>query len=196
MLHLRQLLAFLRLLLASRVDIVLENIVLRHQICVLSRQKKRPRLNRLDRIFWVWLPSFWAGWRLYWRWKSRRKSGRPPIRREIRELVRRMARENPLWGSPRIHGEILKLGFLVSQPTVRRSPALSPARQRLDLRRRVLALGEEHGHQGSPDRKELTLAKSIRGKADRIDPERMNRSRDSIGRTALAESSCGVSALL
>jgi len=63
MLYLRQILAFLRLLAAPRADILLENIALRHQLGVLSRQKKRPRLNRLDRMFWVWLSSFWAGWR-------------------------------------------------------------------------------------------------------------------------------------
>jgi hypothetical protein len=58
------------------------------------------------------------GWRLYWRWKSRRKKGRPQVDAETRQLVRRMARENPLWGAPRIHGELLKLGFDVAESTV------------------------------------------------------------------------------
>ncbi len=138
MILLRQLFALLRLLVASRVDIVLENVALRHQLRVLSRRGSRPRLRRLDRILWVWLSRLWhrwtdvlvivqpetvvrwhrKGWRLYWRWKSRRKTGRPSIEREIRDLVRRMALENPLWGAPRTHGELLKLGFVVSETTV------------------------------------------------------------------------------
>ncbi len=140
MLLLRQFLALLKILFAPRSEIVLENIALRQQISVLSRRSKRPRLRCRDRVFWVWLSRLWArwrdslvivqpdtvvrwhrrGWRLYWRWKSRGKTGRPQIEREIRELVRRMARENPLWGAPRIHGELLKLGFVVAETTVAR----------------------------------------------------------------------------
>ncbi len=138
MILLRQLFALLRLLVASRVDIVLENVTLRHQLRALSRRERRPRLRRLNRILRVWLSRVWhrwtdvlvivqpetvvhwhrKGWRLYWRWKSRRKTGRPSIEREIRDLVRRMARENTLWGAPRIHGELQKLGIDVSQTTV------------------------------------------------------------------------------
>lgn len=138
MLHPRQLLTFLWLLLAPQTEIILENIALRQQLCVLSRQKRRPRLRGFDRIFWVWLSRIWTGWRsslvivrpdtvigwhrqgwrLYWRWKSRTKAGRPQIDIEIRDLVRRLARENPLWGAPRIHGELLKLGFVVAESTV------------------------------------------------------------------------------
>jgi hypothetical protein len=59
-----------------------------------------------------------AGFRAYWRWKSRARSGRPPLDRELRELIRRMSKENPLWGAPRIHGELLKLGFEVAESTV------------------------------------------------------------------------------
>lgn len=138
MFHLRQLLAFLRTFFSLRADILAENVALRHQVLVLSRRKKRPRLRRLDRAFWVWLSRLWSGWRnalvivkpatvvgwhrkgwrLYWGWKSRAKTGRPQVDREIRALVRRMAGENPLWGAPRIHGEMLKLGFDVGETTV------------------------------------------------------------------------------
>ena len=137
-LRMSQFLALLKILFAPRAEIILENIALRHQISVLSRQSKRPRLRRSDRVFWVWLSRLWAGWRtalvivkpdtvvrwhrqgwrLYSRWKSRGKTGRPQIDREVRELVRRMARENPLWGAPRIHGELLKLGFEIAESTV------------------------------------------------------------------------------
>ena len=138
MFPLRQLLALFWLLVASRTDIVLENIALRHQVAVLSRERRCPRLRRLDRVFWVWLSRLWGrwrtalvivrpetvtrwhrqGWRIYWRWKSRRKTGRPATDAELRALIRRMARENPLWGAPRIHGELLKLGFAIAQTTV------------------------------------------------------------------------------
>ena len=135
---LRQLAVILRLVVTPRTDIILENIALRQQLGVLSRRSKRPRLNRRDRMFWVWLSCIWndwrtslvivkpdtvvgwhrKGWRLYWRRKSRAKTGRPQIDREVRDLVRRMAHENSLWGAPRIHRELLKLGFTVAQATV------------------------------------------------------------------------------
>ena len=116
-----------------------ENITLRHQISVLRRKHPgRVRLSRLDRIFLSWLakicPSVldaivvvrpetvlrWHryGFRALWRWKSRNPGGRPVIDREIRDLIKIMARDNPLWGAPRIHGELLKLGVDVSQSTV------------------------------------------------------------------------------
>src|SRR5262244_3092514 len=58
------------------------------------------------------------GFRAYWRWKSRGRPGRPRVSRELRELIRRMSTENPLWGAPRIHGELLKLGFEIAESTV------------------------------------------------------------------------------
>ena len=61
------------------------------------------------------------GFRLYWTWKSRNRGGRPRIDAEIRSLIRRMVRENPTWGAPRIHGELLKLGFEVSEAAVSRA---------------------------------------------------------------------------
>jgi transposase InsO family protein len=116
-----------------------ENAVLRHQLIVLRRKLRgRVQLANSDRWFFVqlyrWFPSIlkvltiirpetlvrWhqAGFRSYWRWKSRSLGGRPQIETELCALIRRMSVENPLWGSPRIHGELLKLGFEVAQSSV------------------------------------------------------------------------------
>jgi len=112
--------------------------MLRHQLNVLRRQTPRPRLTAADRLLFVWLsrlfPSLtgaitivqpdtvlrWhrSGFLLYWRWKSRSCGGRPKVPIEVRGLIRRMSAENPLWGAPRIHGELLKLGIEVAQSTV------------------------------------------------------------------------------
>jgi len=125
--------------LRSRRALALENLAFRHQLDVLKRNAKRPRLTNRDRTLWVILSRFWADWRkpltvvqpetvvrwhrqgfrLYWRWKSRPWwPGRRRIPREVRDLIRIMSRNNPLWGAPRIHGELLKLGIDVSQATV------------------------------------------------------------------------------
>src|SRR5713101_7276792 len=124
----------------SRLTLELELVALRHQLTVLRRQRPgQPRLFSADRLLWVWLYRIWPqvlepivlvkpatvldwhrkGFRLYWRRRSRRL-GRPRMAREIRELIRNMSLANPLWGAPRIHGELLKLGFDVSQATVGR----------------------------------------------------------------------------
>jgi hypothetical protein len=116
-----------------------EITMLRHQLKVLQRQAaSRPRLTAADRLLFVWLcrlfPSLrkaitivqpdtvlrWhrSGFRLYWRWKSRSCGGRPKVPIEVRSLIRRMSVENPLWGAPRIHGELMKLGIEVAQSTV------------------------------------------------------------------------------
>ena len=116
-----------------------ENAALRHQLIVLRRRaQSRVRLTNSDRWFLIqlyrWFPSIlqvvaivqpetlvrWhrAGFRCYWRWKSRPRGGRPQISAELRALIRRISIENPLWGAPRIHGELLKLGFEVAQATV------------------------------------------------------------------------------
>ncbi len=123
----------------SKVRLEAENAVLRHQLIVLRRTLHgRARLTNYDRWFLVqlyrWFPSIlevlaiirpetlvrWhrAGFRCYWRWKSRPVGGRPQIDAELRGLIRRMSMENPLWGGPRIHGELLKLGFEVAQSSV------------------------------------------------------------------------------
>ena len=125
--------------LRSRRALALENLALRHQLEVLKRNSKRPRLTNRDRTLWIILSHFWPDWRkslmvvqpdtvirwhkrgfrLYWRWKSRpRWPGRRKVSKEIRDLIRTMSRANPLWGAPRIHGELLKLGIEVSQATV------------------------------------------------------------------------------
>ena len=123
----------------SRASLEAEVVFLRHQLNVLCRQARaKPRLTTLDRWLFIWLyqlrPSLSAamvivkpetvirwhrtGFRLYWRWKSRSPGGRPKISLELRGLIRRMSVENPLWGAPRIHGELLKLGFELAQTTV------------------------------------------------------------------------------
>jgi transposase InsO family protein len=132
--------AALRVLLRSRSDTAMEILALRQQVAVLKRKRPRPTLNRLDRLFWTTLRRCWsrwadvliivkpetvvgwhrAGFRLYWRWRSRSGAGRPKISEEIRELIQRLAEENPDWGAPKIHGEIQKLGLAVSERTVAR----------------------------------------------------------------------------
>ena len=123
----------------SKSRLEAENAVLRHQLIVLRRKVQgRVRLTNSDRSFLIqlyrWFPSIlqvvtiirpgtlvrWhrAGFRCYWRWKSRRRGGRPQIETDLRKLIRQMSMENPLWGAPRIHGELLKLGFDVAQSSV------------------------------------------------------------------------------
>jgi transposase InsO family protein len=123
----------------SKSRLEAENAVLRHQLIVLRRKVKgRVRLTNSDRWFLVqlyrWFPSIlqvlsivqpetlvrWhhAGFRCYWRWKSRSRGGRPQLETNLRALIRRMNIENPLWGAPRIHGELLKLGFELAQSSV------------------------------------------------------------------------------
>ena len=123
----------------SRGRLEAEVAVLRHQLNILRRRSlKRVRPNALDRTVFVWLYRLFPdigkaiaiirpetivrwhrmGFPAWWRWKSRNPGGRSKIDREIRDLVRRMCEENPLWGAPRIHGELLKLGFDVAQSTV------------------------------------------------------------------------------
>ncbi len=127
--------------LESRARLEAENIVLRQQVIVLSRKSgSRVWLRNIDRLIFVWMyrlfPSIpnaitvvkpetvirWhrRGFRAYWRWKSRRRGGRPKIDREIRDLIRRMSQDNPLWGAPRIHGELLMLGIEVAESSVAR----------------------------------------------------------------------------
>ena len=123
--------AFVPALLGNSAAVSLENVALRLQVAVLQRSVGRPRLRLRDRLFWVALSQLWAGWRasllivqpatvvawhrqgfrLYWRWKSRRRpAGRPPLDLEIRTLIRRMARDNPTWGRRRIQAELRFLG--------------------------------------------------------------------------------------
>jgi putative transposase len=129
-------------LLGTRRSLLLENLALRQQLAVLKRRHPRPKLRLFDRIFWVAVRRFWSGWkesliivtpetvvrwhrvgfRLYWRLisKVRNPLGRRPTCKEIRELIFRMVAENPTWGAPRIHGELLMLGFDIAEGTISR----------------------------------------------------------------------------
>ena len=122
------------------VVLELENIALRHQIGFLKRSaRKRPKLTPSDRLFWVFLSRVWddrrsaleivrpatviawhrQGFRLFWTWKIRHdRVGRPAVACEVRDLIRKMSRENPLWGAPHIHGDLLKLGIEISETSV------------------------------------------------------------------------------
>jgi len=123
----------------SKSRLEAENADLRHQLIVLRRKVRgRSQLTKNDRWFFIqlylWVPSTlqvltitrpetlvrWhrAGFRGYWRWKSRARGGRPKIEKDLRALIRRMSIDNPLWGAPRIHGELLKLGFELAQSSV------------------------------------------------------------------------------
>src|SRR6267143_3881370 len=123
----------------TRAALQAEILALRHQLAVFQKNApRRLRLQRCDRLLWVVLYRFWSGWRrclqmvqpdtvlrwhrrdFAWHWtrKSRRLPGRPEVAAHIRDLIRRMSQANPLWGAPRIHGELLKLGIAVAQSTV------------------------------------------------------------------------------
>src|ERR1700722_8454208 len=127
----------------TRTALLLEAIALRHQIAVLERSRtRRPYFRRIDRLFWILLSRWWPSWReslmivqpetvlrwrrngwlAFWRYRSsgRWRGWRPRISSELRNLIRQMARENFLWGAPRIHGELLMLGYTVSQATISR----------------------------------------------------------------------------
>lgn len=129
----------LRFMVRSRASLHLEIIALRHQLAVLNRSRRpRLRLTSADRALWAWLSQAWSGWRsavhivrpdtviawhrrgvrLFWTWKSRHRVGRPTVSHNIRVLIREMSTANPLWGAPRIHGELQKVGLSVSQSTV------------------------------------------------------------------------------
>src|SRR5580704_8582866 len=125
----------------TRHKILLENLALRQQLAALKRIHPRPRLAAFDKLFWVLLRRFWSGWKqallivspetvvrwhrsgfaLYWRAISKvRQVGRRRVSKEVRDLIFRMVAENPTWGAPRIHGELLMLGFDVSERTISR----------------------------------------------------------------------------
>ncbi len=131
--------AFVADLVKSRSRLEAENLLLRHQLNVALRKAlARLRLRGWDRAILVWLVRLWpnllgavqvvkpetvlhwhrAGFKACWRWKSKNRAGRPKINRDLRDLIQRMSRENPLWGAPRIHGELLMLGIEVAQSTV------------------------------------------------------------------------------
>src|SRR6266850_8481819 len=138
LLHLLRLLPFLC---GGHRQLALENLALRQQLAVYKRTANRPKLQRSDRLLWVWLSGVWPAWkqalvivapatvlrwqrrrfRRHWATLSRRRpAGHPPVDAAIKALVRRMTAANPLWGAPRIHGELLKLGIDVAERTVSR----------------------------------------------------------------------------
>jgi len=138
LLHVLRLLPFL---IGGHRQLALENLALRQQLAVYKRRLPRPRLRPTDRLFWAGLATVWTGWRqtlmivspeTVLRWQRRRfraywtqlsgrsTGGRPPVDAEIAALVRKMAAANPLWGAPRIHGELLKLGIDIAERTVSR----------------------------------------------------------------------------
>lgn len=119
--------------------LLIENLALRQQLMILRSVVKRPKIRKRDRFFWVILSRLWKGWKnplvvvqpetvirwhrkgfkLFWKVKSRKiRTGRPPVDPETRQLIKDMASANPLWGAPRIHGELLKLGFDISERTI------------------------------------------------------------------------------
>ena len=134
---LKVILGTLRSSIRNQRELALENLALRQQLATLKFRGPRPNLTDSDRMFWIVLSRFWSKWtsvvhivqpatvirwhrqgfRYYWRWKSRPR-GRPRINSETRQLVRKMSLANPLWGAPRIHGELLKLGIDISEATV------------------------------------------------------------------------------
>ena len=156
------LVAAVRVFFRSRTDTALEVLALRQQVAVLKRKRPRPTLNSWDRLFWTSLRGVWARWRdvlvivksqpvigwhragfrLYWRWRSRLPGGRPKISAEIRSLIRRLAEENPSWGAPKIHGELQKLGLVVCERTVARY--LRRLRRRADPVKHWLAFLQNH----------------------------------------------------
>jgi hypothetical protein len=150
----------------SRRSLLLENLALRQQLAVLTRRHPRPKLSPLDKLFWVLARRFWSAWkqallvgtpetvvrwhrtgfRLYWSLisKVRRQVGRNPLSKEVRDLIFQMVAENSSWGAPRIHGEILMLGFDVwrghaVEPKTRKSnapvPVIAQLAERLRLHR-------------------------------------------------------------
>src|SRR5947209_1789659 len=132
----------------DREALVAENVLLRHQLAVLTRPtRKRPQVRTRDKLFWVVVRALrrdWRrhlvvvrpesvirwhrqAWRLFWRWRSRGPIGRPRLSAEVRELIATMAQDNPRWGSERIRGELLKLGLVVSKRSIQRYRRRGPA---------------------------------------------------------------------
>src|SRR5438874_4061254 len=146
--YLLLLLSLIRATVRDRDALVAENLLLRHQLAVLTRPtRKRPRLRTRDKLFWVVVRALrrdWRrhlvvvrpesvirwhrqAWRLFWRWRSRGPLGRPRLSAEVRQLIATIARDNPRWGSERIRGELLKLGLVVSKRSIQRYQRRGPA---------------------------------------------------------------------
>src|SRR6267378_2142547 len=133
-------LRLIMLILSGYEQVALENVALRQQLDIFKRNAPRPKLRRRDRLFWIVLLRIWKDWKSalvlvrpdtvvswhqkrfkrWWKLSQPQGPGRPQVHVEIRTLVRKMAAANPLWGAPRVHGELLKLGFDISERTVSR----------------------------------------------------------------------------
>ena len=148
----------------TRAALQVENLALRHQLAVLRRSVKRPKLTSADRLLWAWWCEVWIDWqsallivkpetvigwhrkgfRLFWTGKVRRgQTGRPPVSKETRQLIRKMSRENPLWGAPRIHGELLKLGIDIGETSIGKYMARKrkpPSQTRLEPSLRITSV--------------------------------------------------------
>ncbi|MBT3487208.1 MAG: transposase [Desulfobacula sp.] len=117
--------------------LIIENLALRQQLAIMKQSVRRPKIRKRDRLFWIILSRLWNGWKnvlivvqpetvirwhrkgfkLYWKSKSQ-KAGRPPIEIKVQRIVKKMIKENPLWGAPTLHGELIKLGIVISERTV------------------------------------------------------------------------------
>jgi putative transposase len=164
--YLLLLLSLIRATVREREALVAENLLLRHQLAVLTRPtRRRPRLRAHDKLFWVVVRALRRGdwhrhlvlvrpesvvrwhrqaWRLRWRWRSRGPIGRPRLSTEVRELIATMARDNPRWGSERSRGELLKLGLVVSKRSIQRYRRRGPAHPSSQTWRTFLANHARH----------------------------------------------------
>jgi len=143
------LIRFILLILAGEKQVALENAALRQQLAVFKRNVPRPKLTNRDRLFWICLYMIWQQWksalmlvqpetvtswhrdrfrRYWWKLSQSKQPGRPRTGAEIRKLIHTMARANPIWGAPRIHGELQKLGFKISERTVSRLMPKKPGK--------------------------------------------------------------------
>jgi transposase InsO family protein len=161
---LRHLLVWIFRIVSSRENLILENLALRQQLLALHAKRPQRRLTARHKLFWVMLRKVWSGWRnplilvtprtvtvwhragfrLYWKWlsRARQRGGRKPVSKEIRTLIFLMVAENPTWGAPRIHGELLKLGFDLSERSVSRWIRRCPRAP--DLAKRWLTFVKNH----------------------------------------------------
>jgi putative transposase len=189
MLELISLLRTLAGLFRDRRDLVVENLLLRHQLHVALRSRPRSDLKTRDRFFWMlvrrlvpdWKQDLilvqpenvvrWhrQGWRLYWRRRLGHRLGRPRLSPEVRELIATMASANRLWGTERIRGELLKLGIVVSSRSIRRHrrPRQSPIWS-LTFPRNLTKIGPARGGPDIVEKGDDLLSKPHRSNAERM----------------------------
>src|ERR1035437_5426444 len=137
---LKSLLLFFRKSITANLQLKLEVIILTKPLEIYQRTDPKLKIHRIDRMFFILIMDLLSNWkerlfivkpetvikwhrtafRIFWRWKSQHNEGRPKVSREVIALIKQMANENPSWGSPRIHGELKKLGFDISESTIQR----------------------------------------------------------------------------